>query len=77
MGKETLTPNQRLKLSFISWLIHNRRFYMRTVIKYLMPLIPALVIFGPLIMVIGYDPLSHKLAGIGALMTGLALQFCL
>ncbi len=46
---------------------------MRTVIKYLIPLIPALVIFGPIIMVIGYNPLSHEWANIGALMTGLGI----
>ena len=46
---------------------------MRTVIKYLIPLIPALGLFGPLFMVIGYNPLSHLFAGIGALMTGLGI----
>jgi hypothetical protein len=44
---------------------------MRTVIKYLIPLIPALVIFGPLIMVIGYN---NMWARIGALMTGLGIE---
>lgn len=46
---------------------------MRKVIKYLIPLIPALVIFGPLIMVIGYNPLTHIWANIGAMMTGLGI----
>jgi len=44
---------------------------MRKVIKYLIPLIPALVICGPTFMVIGYNPLTHMWASIGALMTGL------
>ncbi len=51
--------------------IHNRRFNMRKVIKYLIPLIPVLVICGPTFMVIGYNPLTHMWASIGALMTGL------
>ena len=46
---------------------------MRKIIKYLIPLIPALVIFGPLIMVIGYNPLDHIWADIGAMMTGLGI----
>ena len=46
---------------------------MRKLIKYLTPLIPALVLFGPLFMVIGCTPLSHMLASIGALMTGLGI----
>ena len=45
---------------------------MRKVIKYLIPLIPVLVLFGPIFMVIGYNPLSH-MASIGALMTGLGI----
>ena len=44
---------------------------MRKVIKYLIPLVPALVICGPTFMVIGYNPLTHMWASIGALMTGL------
>ena len=44
---------------------------MRTAIKYLLPLIPALVLFGPIFMVIGYDPFNHLWAEIGALMSGL------
>ena len=39
--------------------------------KILLPLSPALCIFGPLFIVIGYDPLNHALADIGALMTGI------
>ncbi len=44
---------------------------MRAVIKYLIPFIPALVIFGPLIMVIGYNNMWGR---IGALMTGLGIE---
>ena len=44
---------------------------MRKVIKYLIPLIPVLVLFGPIFMVIGYNPLSHWFAIIGAMMAGL------
>jgi hypothetical protein len=47
---------------------------MQNVIKYLIPLIPALVIFGPLIMVIGYSPLNHMWANIGAMMTGFGIE---
>jgi len=44
---------------------------MRKVIKYLIPLIPVLVIFGPSFIAIGYNPFSHMWAYIGASMTGL------
>ncbi|MGA7195006.1 MAG: hypothetical protein WBW94_15385 [Anaerolineales bacterium] len=46
---------------------------MRTFINLLMPLTPALVIFGPLIIVIGYDPSNHSWADAGALMTGVGI----
>ena len=46
---------------------------MRTFINLLLPLTPALVVFGPLIIVIGYDPSSHLWADIGALMTGIGI----
>jgi hypothetical protein len=43
---------------------------MRTFINLLLPLTPALAIFGPLIIVIGYDPSNHLWADVGAFMTG-------
>jgi hypothetical protein len=43
----------------------------KVIIKVLLPLSPALCIFGPLMIVIGFDPLNHTWADIGALMTGL------
>ena len=39
--------------------------------KILLPLSPALCLFGPLFIVIGYDPSNHTWADIGALMTGI------
>ncbi len=39
--------------------------------RILLPLSPALCIFGPLFIVIGYDPFNHAWADIGALMTGI------
>jgi hypothetical protein len=42
---------------------------MRTFINLLLPLTPALAIFGPLIIVIGYDPSNHLWADVGAFMT--------
>jgi hypothetical protein len=44
-----------------------------SVIKYFVPLIPALVLFGPLFMVMGYDPRNHTWADIGAIMSGLGV----
>jgi hypothetical protein len=41
------------------------------IVNILLPLSPALCIFGPLLIVIGYDPLNHAWADIGALMTGI------
>jgi len=46
---------------------------MRTFINLLLPLTPALVIFGPLIIVIAYDPSNHFWADVGALMTGVGI----
>jgi len=46
---------------------------MRTFINLLLPLTPALAIFGPLIIVIGYDPSNHLWADVGALMTGVGI----
>jgi len=46
---------------------------LRTIINLLLPLTPALVIFGPLIIVIGYDPSNHVWADAGALMTGVGI----
>ncbi len=46
---------------------------MRTFINLLLPLTPALVIFGPLIIVIGYDPSNHLWADVGAFMTGVGI----
>jgi len=46
---------------------------MRRMLKYLIPLVPALVLFGPIFMVIGYGPSTHMWAIIGALMTGLGI----
>ena len=40
------------------------------IVKVLLPFSPALCIFGPLIIVIGFDPANHTWADIGALMTG-------
>jgi len=41
--------------------------------KFLVPFTPALVVFGPLMIVIGYDPSSHLWADVGALMTGIGV----
>ena len=46
---------------------------MRTFINLLLPLTPALAIFGPLIIVIGYDPSNHLWADVGAFMTGVGI----
>jgi uncharacterized membrane protein len=46
---------------------------MRTFINLLLPFTPALVIFGPLIIVIGYDPSNHLWADVGAFMTGVGI----
>ena len=46
---------------------------MRTFINLLLPLTPALVIFGPLIIVIAYDPSTHIWADVGAFMTGVGI----
>jgi uncharacterized membrane protein len=46
---------------------------MRTFINLLLPLTPALVIFGPLIIVIAYDPSNHLWADVGAFMTGVGI----
>ncbi len=46
---------------------------MRTFINLLLPLTPALAIFGPLIVVIGYDPSNHLWADVGAFMTGVGI----
>ena len=46
---------------------------MRTFINLLLPLTPALVVFGPLIIVIGYDPSNHLWADVGAFMTGVGI----
>ncbi|MFZ1043201.1 MAG: hypothetical protein WCA79_13780 [Anaerolineales bacterium] len=46
---------------------------MRTFINLLLPLTPALAIFGPLIIVIGYDPSNHLWADVGAFMTGIGI----
>jgi energy-converting hydrogenase Eha subunit C len=41
------------------------------IVNILLLLSPALCIFGPLFIVVGYDPLNHAWADIGALMTGI------
>ena len=41
------------------------------IINVLMLFSPALCAFGPLMIVIGYDPVNHSWADIGAMMTGL------
>ena len=46
---------------------------MRTFINLLLPLTPALVLFGPLIIVIVYDPSNHGWADVGAFMTGIGI----
>ena len=46
---------------------------MRSLINILLPMTPALVLFGPLIIVIAYDPSSRLWADIGALMTGIGI----
>jgi len=46
---------------------------MRTFINLLLPLTPALAIFGPLIIVIGYDPSNHLWADVGAFMNGVGI----
>ena len=46
---------------------------MRTFINFLLPITPALALFGPLIIVFGYDPTNHLWADAGALMTGIGV----
>ena len=46
---------------------------MRSLINLLLPLTPALVLFGPLIIVIAYDPSNHRWADVGAFMTGVGI----
>ena len=41
------------------------------ILNILLPLSPALCLFGPLFIVLGYDPFNHAWADIGALMTGI------
>jgi hypothetical protein len=42
----------------------------KVIVKVLLLFSPALCVFGPLIIVVGFDPLNHTWADIGALMTG-------
>lgn len=43
----------------------------KPIINFLLFLSPALCTFGPLMIVIGYDPHDHMWADVGALMTGI------
>ena len=42
----------------------------KVIVKFLLLFSPALCVFGPLIIVVGFDPLNHTWSDIGALMTG-------